>query len=278
MNNWIILSVLGGLSSSVFNYSFRHVMKSDNDSSACSWWFETLRFLFALLILPFNFYTDLSFLTILLLLSLGLVEFLSIYFYSMMHKESQLSISTIVLRLRVVWVPILAFLFVGEKLSTLNYLGVLIVFIGLSFVSSPKKFIYDKAIYVSLLCSIITAILTILTKSVSSHASPTVVILAMSFPSIFLFPLFIKNWKQRTKSFYSKSKISILIISSTSLIATYLQVSALSAGAVSQVMGIYQGMSFVAVIAGIFLLGEKDNVWQKIIGSIVVIVGAYLLI
>lgn len=278
MNNWLILAVSAGLFSSIFNYGFRYVLKDDGDSSSFSWWFEFLRVVVILFILPFGFYVELNILTIMLLILIGLTEFISIYFYSKMHKESQLSISTIILRLRVVWIPIIAFLVMGEKLSLINYLGILIVFLGLSFISSPKKIVYDKGILLSFVCSVITAILSVMTKFLSPQVSPSIIVFAMSLPSVFLFPLFVKNWKQRAKDLYHKSRLTILMIATASVVTMYLQINALLIGTVTQVMGVFQAMSFVAVLAGIFVMGEKDNLRHKIMGSIIVIIGAYLLI
>lgn len=278
MNNWLVLSVLAGLFSSLFNYGFRYVLKDNRDSSSFSWWFEFLRVLIILFILPFDFYLKLNLITIVLLLGIGFTEFLSIYFYSKMHKESELSVSTIILRLRIVWVPIAAFMISGERLSLTNYLGIFIIFAGLSFISSPKKIMYDKGMILSLICSLITAILAILTKSVSSNVSAPVVVLSMSLPSVFLFPIFVKNWRGRAKDLYNKNKIAILLVAASSVISMYFQINALVSGTVTQVMGVFQAMSFVTVLIGVFLMNEREKMWQKLMGSAVVIIGAWLLI
>jgi len=278
MNNWLILAILAGFFSSFFNYGFRYVLKINGDSTSFSWWFELLRTIIFLFILPFDYRLDLSYSSLPLFAGIGIVEFLSIYFYSKMHKESELSISTIVLRLRVVWIPILAFVFMNERLTTVNYLGVLIVFIGLSFISSPKKFFYDKGILLAFICSLTTSLLFIFTKSVSHYASPSVIVIVMSLPSIFLFPIFVQDWRTRIKRFYSQNLLGVLLVSIASVVTMYFQLKALQTGTVTQVSGVFQAMSFFTVLAGIFIMGEKDKLWEKIIGSMVVIYGAWLLI
>lgn len=278
LNNWLVLALAAGLFSVVFNYGCRYILKTNGDSSVFSWWFELFRVIIFLFILPFDFWINPSFNCFFLLTLIGLIEFVSIYFYSKMHRESELSVSTIILRLRIVWIPIVAFLIAGEKLSITNYLGVLLVFLGLSFISTPKKIFYDNGMWLAFVSSFITAAISILIKLVSENASASVISLAMSIPSIFLFPLFISSWRKRSKLFYKTSLYGLIATSIASVLALYLQIMALKSGTVSQVMGIYQATSFVAVLAGIFILGEKDAVWEKVIGSVVVIFGAWLLI
>lgn len=277
MDNWLILAILAGFFSSFFNYGFRHILKINGDSSSFSWWFELIRMLIFLFVLPFDYRFDLNYSSLLLFIGIGFVEFFSIYFYSKMHKESELSISTIVLRLRVVWIPILAFIFIGERLAIVNYLGVLIVFIGLSFISSPKKFFYDKGISLAFVCSLITSVLFLFTKELSVYASPSVIVIGMSIPSIFLFPLLVQNWKTRAKEFYKLNLTGVLLVSLASVVTMYFQLKGLQFGTVTQVSGVFQAMSFITVLAGIFIMGEKDKLWGKIIGSIIVIFGAWLL-
>lgn len=269
---------MSGLFSSLFNYGFRYVLKDNGDASAFSWWYEFLRVIIILFILPFDFYINLNLVTLFLMLGIGFTEFLSIYFYSRMHRESELSISAIILRLRIVWIPILAFFISGERLSGINYLGIFTIFIGLSFLSNPKKISYDKGVILSLACSVMTAVLAIFAKELSPNVSAPFVVLSMSLPSVTLFPIFVKSWKGRVRSLYIKNRVAILLVALSSVVSMYLQISALTQGTVTQVMGVFQAMSFVTVLAGIFLMNERNKIWQKLAGSVVVIIGAWLLI
>ena len=176
--SWLYLAVLAGLFSSLFNYVNRYILRTNGDSTSFAWWFELLRTLIFILILPFDNFVSWSVKTIFLLLILGFVEFFSVYFYMKMHRFSQLSISTIILRLRIVWVPILALLLIGEKLKGFEYLGILIIFVGLSFVTSPKKFFVDNGVKLSFLNSIITAVLSMIVKLVSPFASASIITIA----------------------------------------------------------------------------------------------------
>ncbi|MFI5241219.1 MAG: EamA family transporter, partial [Microgenomates group bacterium] len=216
--------------------------------------------------------------TVSFLLLLGVIELFSVYFYMKMHQFSHVSVSTIVLRLRLVWIPLLAFLFVGERLSYVNYMGIFTIFFGLSLVTTPKEFFYDKGIKLAFLCSFITAVLAVIVKIISPYVSASIIVLAMSIPPVFLFPFFVKDWKKRTKDFYSKNITGVTTAVVANALSMYFQVQSLKIGNVSQVQGVFQAVSLTTVLAGIFLLGEKEKIWQKLIGSAIVLVGVYLLI
>lgn len=275
---WIILSTLSGLSSSLFNYVNRYVLKANGDSTSFAWWFEVLRVIIFLIILPFDNFIIWSHKTIFLLLLIGIIEVFSVYFFMKMHSFSELSISSIVLRLRIVWIPIFAFFLVGEKLSLKEYLGIFIILIGLSFVTSPKKFFVDKGVKLALLSTVITALLSTVIKMATPLASASVISIAMGLPAILVFPLLAKSWGSRIRSFYRKSIAGVSFAIFFNSISMYLQISALRIGPVGKVMAILQAMSIVSVLMGIFFLNEKKDVGKKIAGSLIVLFGVFILL
>lgn len=278
MNNWVVLAILGGLFSVLFNFGFKKILNSHNDTTILSWWYEILRVIFVLPFVIFSSGTIFDSKTLLLLLVIGLTEFLSIYYFSKMHKYSELSVSTTVLRLRIVWIPLVAAVLIHEKLYLNNYLGILLIFVGFFLVSGRKKFVFDKSIYFPLICSVITAFSSVFIKQVANNVSPSVIVLAMSLPSVFIFPLFMKNWKGRAVGEILNHKLWVVTASMASVFAQIFQNFALKLGSATQVSGLYQSVSIVSIFMGIFVLGEKNNIVSKILGGLVVIFGAYLLI
>lgn len=278
MNNWIVLAILGGLFSVFFNFGFKKILNSHDDTTILSWWYEILRVLIILPFVVFSNGTGFNLKTLLLLLVIGLIEFLSVYYFSKMHKYSELSVSTTILRLRIVWVPLVAAILIQEKLNLNNYLGIILIFVGFFLVSGGKKFIFDKSIYFPLICSVITAFSSVFAKQVAGHVSPSVIVLAMSLPSVFIFPLLMKNWKGRAVGEILNHKLWVIVASAASVFAQIFQNLALRSGSATQVSGLYQSVSIVSIFVGIFILGEKNNRVSKIMGGLVVIVGAYLLI
>lgn len=115
-NNWFILAAAAGLSSALFNFVGRKSLQG-GDSTAFSWFFELLRLIIFSALLIIDFKLEPSFLNFFVLVALGVTEFVSVYVFTKMHSLTELSLSSIISRLRLVWVPFFAFVLLGERLS-----------------------------------------------------------------------------------------------------------------------------------------------------------------
>src|SRR5581483_4634314 len=101
---------------------------------------------------------------VMLLFGAGIAEFCSIYTFVKMHSFAHLSISTIISRTLLIWVPILALLFLQEKIVISEYLGIGVIFFGLSLASSPKKIFLDRGLKFAYLFAFVTAVNVIFQK------------------------------------------------------------------------------------------------------------------
>src|SRR5260221_2042518 len=146
MHSWIFIALVSGLLSNTSNFLHRFLLKDDKDPALYTWFLEVIRLLVAIVFLFFNFYLFLSSKTLLLLLVLGIVEAISIYVYMKQHAFTSLSISTIISRTRLIWTALFAFVFLGEHVSLMAYLGMVILFFGLSIGTAPRKIMADKGI------------------------------------------------------------------------------------------------------------------------------------
>lgn len=275
--SWVILALAAGIFSNVLNFISRSILKNNGDSTAWAWTYETLRLLFILPFAFFDFKMVFSLKAILILLSTGLTEFISVYFYMKMHKFTHLSISSILSRTRIIWVPILAFLFFGERLNNLEYLGIAILFLGLSIVVAPHKFFIDKGAIYANLAAFMIASNTVIIKQAAPFASTPVIMIFFSLPAVILFPIFMKNAKQRLIHQNFDNKLPKLIGVASNVIALLLLMAALRVGEVSKVNGLYQGMLIVSVLAGIILLKERKDILRKLLGTVVTLIGILLL-
>lgn len=275
--NWIIFASLAGLASNAFNFFNRFHLKENEDSTAYSWFFETFRMTVFLFLVPFDFYLHLDLYTLILLLLVGLTEFAAVYFYMKMHSISELSISTILSRGRLIWVPIIAFLLFRENLSSLDYLGIVILFIGLSIAASPKKFFVDKGAFYANIAAFVVAINLVIMKLLTPLSSVSVLMVLCSLPSVILFPYFMKNPKMRILVEFRRNLPIKIVANFIHVLSAYFLVLALKIGEVSKVTAIYQGMMIVAVLAGIIFLKESEDIFKKLLGATVTIVGVILL-
>lgn len=276
--SWVILAALAGLGSNILNFFSRFILKDkDGDSTTWAWTFEFLRLLFFAPFLLFDFKIDTSLKSLIILLSVGLTEFISVYFYMKMHKYTHLSISTILSRTRLIWVPVIAFLFFGERLSNFEYIGILILFLGLSIAVAPHKLFLDKGSVYANLAAFMIAVNTVLLKQTVPFASTPVIMIFFSLPAVILFPLFMKNAKQRLIHQNFDRKIPKLVGTGANVAALFLLMAALRVGDVSRVNALYQGMLVTGVLSGIIILKERQDIKRKLIGTAVTIVGIVLL-
>lgn len=274
---WVILAVLAGLASNFFNFINRYVLKEEGDPTAWAFFFEFVRLIVFTIILFFDFSLKLEFQSFILLFLVGFTEFISVYLYMKMHKFSHLSISTIISRTRLIWIPIITFLFFAEKLKLSEYLGIGILFFGLSIVVSPHKLFMDKGALYANLAAFVIAINTIMFKLSIPYASSSMILVAFCLPSVILFPLFMKNAKNRILSEAKKNFPIKLAGILGNIVSSYLFIWALHSGDVSRVNAVYQGMLIISVLAGIIILKEKKEIFRKLLGTAMTIIGVILL-
>ncbi len=275
---WIVFSIVSGLFSVTFNYLNRVLLKDDHDSTAYSWWFELFRLI---IFLPFFLLTisfPWSYHQIAIFILIGLSEFFSVYFYMKMHSLSELSISTTVTQLRLVWVPLFALIVFGEKLKTLEYIGILLIFLGQITFVFKKNASIDKGIKIAVVASIFAAVNNITFKAASGFFNPSVIVLAMTIPALLIFPVKMKHAKNRIISIGNRIWKKMLLVSILNAFSMFFLIKALEFGEVSRVSAVFQSMTALQVFVGIIFLNETKNLLAKTLGIFIVIVGVLLLI
>src|SRR3989344_5665665 len=266
---WIIFTIISGLSSIIFNLMNRHTLRNGNDSTSYAWWFEFLR---TLLFLPFclvflNFKLNVN--NLLLFAAIGLAEFIGVYIYMKMHSFSELSTSSIISQLRVVWVPIIAFLFLGERLLSKEYFGIFLIFSGQILLLFKGKFTLDKGIKFSLISSVFVAVNSILQKIATPVFEIPIIVLAMGLPTVFGFPILMKDGKSRIKMIGSKMWKKVTIAVLFNAITMIFLLLAIKTGEVSKVTALFQSTAVLQVFSGIVFLKEKSNALRKVVGIFV---------
>lgn len=274
---WLTLAIFAGLASNAFNFINRYLLKNEEDSTAYAWFFEASRLAFFAVIAIFDWKIILTIQSITLFLLLGLSEWIAIYWYMKMHEHSHLSISAILSRTRLIWVPVIAFFLIHESLKISEYIGIAILFIGLSLVVSPKKLFVDKGAVYANLSAFMIAFNIVLTKMVLPYGSNTIINFAIAFLPTILFPIAMKNAGKRIGKVY-KNKLPIKLLAiAVNLISVYLFTAALRLGDSGKITAVYQGMLITSVLAGIIFLKERDNIVQKLTGTTITLLGVFLL-
>lgn len=193
-----------------------------------------------------------------------------------MHAYTDLSISSIISRLRVVWSPLIAWLLVGESLTMTQYLGIAAIFLGISIVTSPKEIRSDKGVKIAFIFSFSSALLSTVLKIAGNSTSTELVIFSQGIMPLIVLPFIMKNGFSRIKSAGVHHSFRILLAGVFNIISSYLLVEALQKTDASKAVGVYQAMTIFSVFYGIFILKETDKLFLKIIGVVVVIIGVIL--
>lgn len=277
MPEWVIFAVVAGLFSNAFNILSRYFLKDDEDATAWAWLFELGRFIFFGAALFFDFSVKFSQELLILLFFVGITELLSVFFTMKMHAYSHISISTILSRMRMIWIPVIAFFLIREHLQLMDYIGIIILFIGISITVSPRKFFVDKGAMYANAGSVVLAMNSVLLKTVAPFASVSLIATFSAIPSVVLFPILMKKERKRIftsvrKRFYLKILAIILHV-----ISFYFFLFALRVGEVSKVNAIYQGMLITSVFAGIVFFKEREDIAKKLIGAAITLIGIFLL-
>lgn len=257
---------------SVSNVLYRTTLKESLDASASTWILQLLRFICALVIIV---WLGISFdiRSIVILSILGLIEVVGMYAYMRMHAASALSVSAIVQRSRIIWTAILAAIFVGETFTPIQLGGLLVLFLGVSAVAAPHKLRGDKGVQFALLSAFLFSITTIMIKATIGSIPPAAQVAGLALPSLIVFPMFSKNFGSKLKQFTRDRMALKLVAASSSVAVLFLTVYAYAIGPAAKIGAIFQGSLVLSVFAGIILLGEREDLSRKLLGSILVIIG-----
>jgi len=275
--SWFILALLAGTASNVFNIFNRSSLKEKGDSTVYGWWFELLRFIVFAGIFLIDPRLPKDPIAYFWLLLFGLTEVGSIYFFMRSHQLTDLSLSTFVIKLQLIWTPLLAFIFINERLTLADYGGIGIILIGIFIAVYSKGMKKDKGVVITFISSLLISLLSVFMKKSTEYATTPLILMVMSLPSILILPLLMKQARRRITNISKKNLTKNMFGVIANVVSMYLSVSAVRLGSTSKVSAVFQGMMIIALAYSIVFLKEKKQLWQKIIGACVVIGGLYLL-
>lgn len=277
LSSWLFLAILSGLASNTFAFLSRFILKDKDDFTVFAWYMELFRFVIFSLIAIFNWKLVITAQSLFVLFLLGVTEFASGYFYMKMHAYTHLSISTILSRTRLIWVPIFGFFILHEFLTIPNYLGIAVIFLGVTIIMAPKKIFMDKGAVSANISAVFIALNTVLLAFALPFASNAVLLAVGSLPSIFLYPIFMKNTPARIKKLTYTNLSLKSLAGCVSVVQLLIFIAALHVGDASKVNAVYQGMLIFSVLSGILILHETKDIRKKLIGTFITVIGVLVL-
>lgn len=280
---WFWLTVLAGTASVGHHLIDRYLLRQGKDPIAFAFLFQFLGMIFILPILPFDFRINLEPGPILWLSLIGVMDVATITLMAYMHRNVEASISSTVVRLRMIWALILAVVFLGEKMAGGEALGAGLIFLGLLAVSykyqrfgGEIRYSFKKIIF-PLLFSLTCSVESILMKAVAKDFSAAVVFFADVFPSIVVLPVIFGDLPRRAKTLFRGNCSWFLLTALFATAGLYSFQWALRFGEVSKIIPVYESLSLLTILGGIVLLKEREGVGQKIFGAILAAIGVILI-
>lgn len=215
--------------------------------------------------------------------------FLSTLFYavhdvlkSVGFKKLDVSVVAVFSQLAKVFMIVLGVVIFREKLTQIELFGIILVVLGSALISFKKnKFKINKYIWAIIVASLFFAFAMIIDVGISTQFN-----LAFYFFILYLIPSILISISMKIKFidlkkefFRTKNTPNLFIFASLcSSIGMLLYLLSLRQGQVSIVAPLSSVTVLLNVLAGYIFLKERDDLVKRIIASILVIVGIFLLV
>jgi drug/metabolite transporter (DMT)-like permease len=268
---WIIIVLLAcalhGLANILDNYFINRLFKNP----------AVLVFLapaFGLMALPFIFaFTRPGFPPISLLpfiIIVGLTDVLYLYPYYKALQTADTSIVTALFSLGKIFVPVMAFFLVGERLDLLQYAGFFVIVVSAAFLTMDdyRKLKFNRSFLWMLLCSLILAFETVVYKYIFNNTAwATGFSWAVIFSFLLVLPmLFIKKYRSQIGSSMGKARRSLHLFVMENILAlagTAGFTFAISVASVTLVSGIGSLQSVFVILYAVLFARLYPGVFKE---------------
>ena len=194
------------------------------------------------------------------------------------YRTSDASVVGLINRLSIVVAAIFGIALLKELYTLTSYIALLLIFAGSVLIVFEKGTIRINAgVMYAVLMAVGYGISAVMDKEILKQFSPFTYVVINNFLVALLFSSFHQARKEAYRLFLNKSLLVICIaLLSVSSWVGFLFV--LQSGAVSRIFPIFDSLSLVSTVgAGIIFLKERSQMAQKIIGTIIVLAGIFLL-
>jgi len=280
---WLLFIVIGTIFFSLTTLLQRAFLKEEQSNYYA--YAVAFQLLIALLIFIYVFFTGFNVPSFTSLpLNWGLVIFLYALANLAMFKGLQTieaSETSILISSRAIWTMFGAAIFLGEEVTLLRAVGVLLIIFGIAVIfHKGKKWKFNVG-HLLILCSAALLGLAFTNDAfiLKTVDAPSFAVFAFGLPGITL--LLIKPKIIKELSYFLELKRAIKLLGASSLfsvaaVATYSSYRA--GGDASQIMPIMQFSIIITVFLAYIFLGERGFVLKKIIGLLLALAGVLLIV
>jgi len=214
----------------------------------------------------------------------GFFTAMYLYFLGKSYSKGDISLTYPIARSSSIFVPLLAFFIIKEKLSFLGIFGIVIILFGIymlhmeSFKLNSLNNLKNKATLFALLTALFSSFYSIVDKVGVGYVFPIVYIyLTLFFSTIFYTPfLFLKNNHKDLKVEWGINKKNIILSSFFIVLSYVLILFAFRVGKVSYIISLRQLSVVFGVVMGSLILKEKYGK-IRLVASIIMLIGFFLL-
>lgn len=197
------------------------------------------------------------------------------------YKGAEVSIRDPLNQSKILWALLFGVLFLGEVVTQYRIIGTVIIFLGISLLiwHPERRFgrLSEPGVRWTFGAAILSAIVAIVDKASLRWFVPEVYIFAVYFFPTIILALFIRKRVHHVDYLFKVRGKSVIIAIIMSALTYYFTIKAFSLADVTLVYPLLQLSALVAVIGGILLMKEKEHFWQKIIATIIIIVGSIII-
>jgi len=234
--------------------------------------------IFSIPLLFTNMYITKSPLLWLIIVLSAFIFGLSSYFSFKAYKLSDATTVSLLHKLDIVITAIIGIIFLHEQYSPTSYLGLaLIVTSNIVLILEGRRLKIDKEIIYILLMALTSALAAIIDKVVLKDFSAFTYVFINNLLISVMFAIPKGTFKEAVNLF-RENKLLVVSTSALNVGAWGAFLFVLQHTDVSKTYPIYTSLSIIVpVVLGIFVLRETNKLWQKILGSIIGVIGIIML-
>jgi len=197
------------------------------------------------------------------------------------YQTTEASEVSILLSTRVFWAVFTAIIFLGEGLNLQRIIGILLVIAGVIVVNYRKtKWHFHKGYLLVLLAAFFFGTAFTNDAFLLKHFNtPSYLTVSFSLPPLLLSIVYPKSFLKIPSLLNFKIFSKLLMMSilwGAAAIAIFMAYQ--SGGKVTQIMPISQLSIVVTIVLAFVFLKERDHLWQKTFGAVVMLLGVWLLL
>ncbi len=195
-------------------------------------------------------------------------------------QYAEVSVTSVISRLQLILICLGGMFFFGEKISNLGFVGLLLISFGLILLGFRKKMTSFRAnpgvTYKLLSVAVISAVFLIDKGLIQHIDAKTITFFGYATPLLFAL---ISSPKRVLPALRLTRKLKFMNmgLGALSCLSYYGLVQAMKSAPISLVVPLFQLELVLVLIAGYFILNERDGFFKKLAASVVILIGVGLM-